>query len=769
MENTMEDFILQLGSMSVQATIAMGIILIARLLFVRFGVSKKYANLLWFIPYFCMICPWKLKSPFGFWESRPKEYQVERIRQAAIYIQNATSSVTAAGEMEQSTKEASVMGAVTDSVSMVWTFSAICGTIWLVGVLTVLAYSILSYFRLKRKLICSICVEENIYLADDIETPFVFGLIRPKIYLPSGMDTEYLQYVTEHERTHIGRLDPVKKMLAFFITCIHWFNPFVWLIFLLFGKDMEMACDEETIERIGADKRKEYAYALLRLSAGRRILLGAPLAFGEGSAKDRIKNIIKYKKTLSLATVSAVLIFAVLAACLFTRREGADDKPEGKQNTFMAEGLQDEGSGIGEFQWLVADGTEKERSDMGKFRQLATGGLQDEGIELMGEAIRITPLYLGEEYICGADGPILDYGDERILIFHDYYGLFVYNIEAQRMTGALDLAAIGCQYTQGDNYCEVIVESNGSKVYMHPNNEEDMYVLDVENYILTKQKYSLEGVQAFDELKLTRDSINTDVSAVISNQCVALNSDGNGFCYLYLASESGMVVNLRYVIGTSSKELQSANLFTGYNTNALSDNGTAENGQPAHREGFREAVLHLHIPRLDKESGMTEDMLPSEEEREAMAQQALRELYDLTGTLIKECYYYSEPTWNSYRFALTEDDMNHDRIFLSRCYSGIQSIYISSRRRLWYSPIDMFISPENYEKMSEEEKAIWFVTHAGNYNGKRIVETRQPYEWDKSVWHVIMEDDTAYEVALDSEINSIGDITGPYPDSDIRH
>ncbi len=577
----MEDFILQLGNMSMQAAVAVGAVLIARLLFVRFGVGKKYAGLLWFIPYFCMICPWKLKSPFGLWGSRPKEYQIERLRQAAIYIQNATSPVSAGGDVAQEIKNASHMAATADSVSMVWTFSAIGGSIWLVGILIILVYSLLCYFRLKRRLLCSICVRENIYLADDIDVPFVFGLIHPRIYVPSGMGIDCWEYVIEHEKTHIRQKDPIKKMAAFAITAVHWFNPFAWLAFLLLGKDMEMACDEEVIERIGVAKRQEYAGALLRLSGGRRILLGAPLAFGEGNVKSRIQNIMQYRKTLWLTVAAAIFITVVLAACFFTRHE--------EQAASKAQEVLGEAGPAKETKQLTADMVQ--RTPAGE-----EGGAFLEAIQ--GETVTVTPSYLAEEDMSGA--------------------------------------------------------------------------------------------------------------AVMDNQA-------------------------------------------------------------AHREGFKEAVLHLYIPKMQAEAGITEDMLPPEEERERLAQRALQELYDLTGTLIEECYYYSGTEWNDYIFALTQDDMDHGRTFLTRYYSDIQDIFLTSRRRLWYSPVDMFALPENYGKMSEEEKAVWFVTHAGNYNGKKVSETRQPYDWDSAIWHVIMEDDTAYEVTLDSEINSVTSITGPYPDSNIKH
>ena len=548
----MEDFMLQLMNMSVQAAIAVGVVLIVRLLFVRFGVSKKYVGVLWLIPYLCMVCPWKLNSPIGFWESSPEEYQMERTRQAVIYIQNAVMP----HEDDDVTLFAGAdVSPLTDSVSssvvadgIVQNFWIVSGGVWIAGILAILVYSVFSYIRLRKKLLCSVRAGEKIYLADDIDVPFVFGLFRTKIYLPSGMEDEYLQYVTEHERTHIRRRDPMKKFAAFCVTSIHWFNPFAWLAFSLFGRDMEMACDEETIEKIGADKRRDYADALLALSVDGRILTRAPLAFGEGDTESRIKNILRYKKTVWMNSTVTVLIVIALAVCFFTRRESVGDSVEDPHPALAGE-------------------NQRPASAVEDSRTLANDIVQWELIE-------ITPPHLDSETICGADGPLLDYADKRHVIFHDYFGLFVYDIEAQSMTGALDLTAIGCQYTQGDNFCEISVEDDGSRVYLHPLSEEDMYVYDVEKHMLTKRKYSMDGVQIFREMKLTGDCVNPDATVLRSYQCATLindNVEDGHYLYLYLESGSGMAMDLCYVIGTTTGEQEEGRLFAQYDNSVNND------------------------------------------------------------------------------------------------------------------------------------------------------------------------------------------------------
>lgn len=339
----MEGFLLQLGSMSIQAVIVILAVLLVRVAFAGARVSKKYVTWLWIVPYVIMICPWKISSAFSFWRM-PKQYQVDRIQAGTEKVQQTvTHMVTGAlsgggisdnglagtGTLANVSEGTGLAGSElipnvangSDLVTNTWGIAEFLGLVWLLGVATLLIYSVVSYIKLRRKVLCSMQVENNIYRADDISTAFVVGVIRPKIYLPSALQGDNLPYVLEHEKTHIKQWDPLKKILAYTITTIHWFNPFAWVAFNFFCKDMEMACDEETIARIGMEKKQEYAMALLQLSSARKMITGAPLAFGEDNVKDRVRNIAKFKKAWVFVSVVAVIVVIVLAAGFLSKNE----------------------------------------------------------------------------------------------------------------------------------------------------------------------------------------------------------------------------------------------------------------------------------------------------------------------------------------------------------------------------------------------------------------------------------------------------------------
>lgn len=351
----MEQFVTQLGYMSMQAVVVILTVLLVRVIFASAHVPKKYVNLLWLVPYIVMACPWKISSAFSFWRM-PMGYSGDSVETGRQKVQqtltqviagevpgNVTSGVgantgiagnppmgNAAGTLGVTGSE--TMGNVVNNATYAATettvsLADIIGLVWLLGVVVLLAYSVISYVKLRRKVICSVKTEGNIYYADDITSAFVLGVIRPKIYLPSGLKGDTFQYVLEHEKTHIKRFDPLKKVLAFGITVVHWFNPLAWVAFYFFCKDMEMACDEETVLRIGMEKKQDYATALLQLSAERNILLGAPLAFGENSVKDRIRNIAGFKKVWVVVSVVAVLVIVAMAVGFLSKYE-EDAEPE---------------------------------------------------------------------------------------------------------------------------------------------------------------------------------------------------------------------------------------------------------------------------------------------------------------------------------------------------------------------------------------------------------------------------------------------------------
>ena len=190
--------------------------------------------------------------------------------------------------------------------------------VWLAVLLVLLLRSGISYRKVKRSIGVSIPLRDNIFLADDLGSPFVVGLLRPKIYLPSNLSEEEQSYIILHEQHHIRRGDHIFKALAFIALCLHWFNPLVWVAFILAGKDMEMSCDEAVIRKVGSHVRADYSASLLTLATGRRIIAGTPLAFGEGDTKGRIHNLAKWKKPARWIVILSVVLCLILAVCLLT-------------------------------------------------------------------------------------------------------------------------------------------------------------------------------------------------------------------------------------------------------------------------------------------------------------------------------------------------------------------------------------------------------------------------------------------------------------------
>ncbi len=188
--------------------------------------------------------------------------------------------------------------------------------IWLVGIGVLIAYNIYAYYQLSKKITGAVRLRNNVYLADHIPSPFVLGVIRPRIYLPSVLEVSERKYIIAHERYHIRRKDHIVKLLGYTALCIHWFNPLVWVAFALSGKDMEMSCDEAVIGMYGPKIRAQYSASLLRLATGHRFIALTPLAFGEGDTKGRVMNMAKWKKPgLWVILCAVILCIGVLAAC----------------------------------------------------------------------------------------------------------------------------------------------------------------------------------------------------------------------------------------------------------------------------------------------------------------------------------------------------------------------------------------------------------------------------------------------------------------------
>ncbi|MBO5426692.1 MAG: hypothetical protein J6A25_14380 [Lachnospiraceae bacterium] len=364
----METIFTKLLYMSVQASITIGVILVARLIFKLIKAPKRYSYILWLIPFIRLICPLVLESDFSLMPRVFMEYEIENNGNSEAIENNYNTYYDVVDETGQETydntyytyesnsikdtieypsyynideleqeglmvenglvsKKGNVVEKKTASISLI----SVMSYIWIAGVALIVVYSAISFLRFKKKLVGGVAIEKMVYLMDYIDTAFVIGVLRPRIYVPSNIDEDELEYVIAHEKQHIKGLDYIIKPIVFFIVSIHWFNPIVWMAYYFFEKDMEMSCDEAVIGKLGIDKKESYATALLKLSAGKNYLLSIPTAFAEGSTKGRVKNIMKAKKPIIAVVVIAIVVVIILSVALLTNP--AEKDKGGSNNT----------------------------------------------------------------------------------------------------------------------------------------------------------------------------------------------------------------------------------------------------------------------------------------------------------------------------------------------------------------------------------------------------------------------------------------------------
>ena len=190
--------------------------------------------------------------------------------------------------------------------------------VWLIGMLLLAAYTMISCWRFQRKVDTAVLLRENIFQCETVVSPCVLGIIQPKIYLPFKMDAQKLEHVIAHEQAHIRRGDHWWKPLGFFLLTVHWFNPFVWLAYVLLCRDIELACDEKVIKELDSEARADYTQALVACSMSRCTVAACPLAFGEVGVKARVKSIMNYKKPALWINILVAISCAVMAVCFLT-------------------------------------------------------------------------------------------------------------------------------------------------------------------------------------------------------------------------------------------------------------------------------------------------------------------------------------------------------------------------------------------------------------------------------------------------------------------
>ena len=304
---------LKLLNLSISASWLVLAVLALRLVSKR---SPKWMNvLLWGIVALRLMLPFSIESALSLIPS------AETVSPAVVQFDPAptiTSGVSVIDNAVNPALSEHFAAAPTASVNPLYVWTEIAGWVWLIGLGAMLLYALVSYLRLRRRVSVSLCVRENIYLCDAISSPFILGVVKPHIYLPSGLDEVQRQNVLSHEQAHLARRDHWWKPLGFALLAVYWFNPVLWLAYALLCRDIELACDERVIRTMDESAVKTYSTVLLACSMPRKAVITCPLAFGEVGVKERVKNALHYKKPAFWVVAASVAVCVVVAVCFLT-------------------------------------------------------------------------------------------------------------------------------------------------------------------------------------------------------------------------------------------------------------------------------------------------------------------------------------------------------------------------------------------------------------------------------------------------------------------
>ena len=304
---------LKLLNLSISASWLVLAVLVLRLVSKR---SPKWINvLLWGIVALRLVLPFSIESALSLIPS------AETVSPAVVQFAPAptiTSGVSVIDNAVNPSLSEHFSAVPTASVNPLYVWTEIAGWVWLIGLGAMLLYALVSYLRLRRRVSVSLPIQDHIYLCDAISSPFILGVVKPHIYLPSGLDEVQRQNVLAHEQAHLARRDHWWKPLGFALLAVYWFNPVLWLAYTLLCRDIELACDERVIRTMDESAVKTYSTVLLACSMPRKAVITCPLAFGEVGVKERVRNALHYKKPAFWVVAASVTVCVVVAVCFLT-------------------------------------------------------------------------------------------------------------------------------------------------------------------------------------------------------------------------------------------------------------------------------------------------------------------------------------------------------------------------------------------------------------------------------------------------------------------
>lgn len=332
----MLDFIQQLFNTFLNMSIT-GAYIITAVMIIRLFLRKApkiFSYCLWIIPAIRLLLPFSFSSVLSVFNliSAPSEstpvnnltsysYIPENI--GTMPVPEISMGINAADKLINPALPAADVAA---SVNPMQVIEAVAAVVWVIGIAAMLVYFIVSLIKVSKQIMFSTRLDGNVFECEKVRSPFVFGLIKPKIYLPCKMEDNSRGYVVLHEQTHIKRFDHITRIAAFAILALHWYNPLVWVAYKLMTRDMEMSCDERVLKTLGEQQKKDYGMTLVTIGATKRFITTAPLSFGENGVEERVVNILKFKKAKVIVTVLCVILCVAAGIVCLTNASKPKDE-----------------------------------------------------------------------------------------------------------------------------------------------------------------------------------------------------------------------------------------------------------------------------------------------------------------------------------------------------------------------------------------------------------------------------------------------------------
>lgn len=325
----MEKLFINIFQMSIYASYLILAVLLVRFLLRK--APKSMRSFLWLLVGIRLLVPFSVESVFSL---IPNTQIADAVIDTTVPPEPDTLSNIPSTKPSVSQSVNTILPANSKHTDKAQTAVLLCAKIWLAGMALMLGYMVISWLHLKGRVKMSVPtdaaldggstkISQKIYQSDAIESPFLFGIIKPRIYIPNRVDSDALFYVVMHEMTHLKRKDHLVKPAGFVLLSVYWFNPLVWAAYIMLCRDIELICDEKVVRQLGASCKKTYSQALLNSTVKRRVIAACPVAFGEVSVKERVKNVLDYKKPAFWVLAAAVLACIIVPVCFMTRKKAS--------------------------------------------------------------------------------------------------------------------------------------------------------------------------------------------------------------------------------------------------------------------------------------------------------------------------------------------------------------------------------------------------------------------------------------------------------------